>query len=87
MTTIAASGKEIFSAVTNVQNQMSGLSGECEMFEEQVGAMSRVSSDLRVSASPVREVKKELDDVTKRMETMINDVFYMLDNQVFLNTV
>ena len=87
VTTIAASGKEIFGAVTNVQNQMSGLIGECELLEEQVDAMSRVSSDLQVSASPVREVEKELDDAAKRMGTMVNDVFYMLDNQVFLNAV
>ena len=87
VTTIAASGEEIFSTVTNVQNQMSELSEECMLLEEQVEAMSRVSNDLRVSASPVNEVEKELDNAAKRMGTMVNDVFYMLDNQVFLNAV
>ena len=87
VTTIAASGEEIFSAVTNVQNQMSELSEDCVLLEEQVAAMSHVSDDLQVSASPVREVEKELDNAAKRMGTMVNDVFYMLDNQVFLNAV
>ena len=87
VTTIAASGEEIFSTVTNVQNQMSELSEECVLLEEQVSAMSRVSNDLQASASPVREVEKELDNTAKRMGTMVNDVFYMLDNQVFLNAV
>ena len=87
VTTIAASGEEIFSTVTNVQNQMSELSEECVLLDEQVSAMSRVSNDLQASASPVREVEKELDNTAKRMGTMVNDVFYMLDNQVFLNAV
>lgn len=87
VTTIAASGEEIFSTVTNVQNQMSGLSEDCVFLEEQVTAMGRVSNDLRTSASPVNEVEKELDNAAKRMGTMVNDVFYMLDNQIFLNAV
>ena len=87
VTTIAASGEEIFSTVTNVQNQMSELSKDCVQLEEQVAAMSRVSTDLQASASPVHEVEKELDNAAKRMGTMVNDVFYMLDNQVFLNAV
>ena len=87
VTTIAATGEEIFSAVTNVQNQMSGLSEECVLLDEQVEAMSRVSDDLQTTAAPVNEVEKELDDTAKRMGTMVNDVFYMLDNQVFLNAV
>ena len=87
VTTIAASGEEIFSTVTNVQNQMSELSEDCVLLEEQVAAMGRVSDDLQASAAPVHEVEKELDDAAKRMGTMVNDVFYMLDNQVFLNAV
>ena len=87
VTTIAASGEEMFSTVTNVQNQMSELSEDCELLEEQVAAMSRVSNGLQASASPVREVEKELDNAAKRMGAMVNDVFYMLDNQVFLNAV
>lgn len=87
VTTIAASGEEIFNTVTNVQNQMVELNNECVLLDEQVAAMSRVSSDLQASVSPVNEVEKELDSAAKRMGTMVNDVFYMLDNQIFLNAV
>ena len=87
VTTIAASGEEIFSAVTNVQNQMSELSDDCILLEEQAAAMSRISNDLQVNTAPVQDVEKELDDTAKRMGVMVNDVFYMLDNQVFINTV
>ena len=87
VTTIAASGEEIFNTVTNVQNQMVELNNDCEQLEEQVEAMSRVSHDLQASVSPVKEVETELDSAAKRMGTMVNDVFYMLDNQIFLNAV
>ena len=87
VTTIAASGEEIFNTVTNVQNQMSELNNDCVLLEEQVEAMSRVSKDLKASVAPVNEVEKELDTAAKRMGTMVNDVFYMLDNQIFLNAV
>ena len=85
--TIAASGEEIFSTVSTVQSQMSELNEDCMLLEEQVAAMSRVSTDLQSSVSPVKEVEKELDSAAKRMGTMVNDVFYMLDNQIFLNAV
>ena len=87
VTTIAASGEEIFNTVTSVQNQMVELNNDCVQLEEQVEAMSRVSNDLQASVSPVKEVEKELDGAAKRMGTMVNDVFYMLDNQIFLNAV
>ncbi len=87
VTTIAASGQEIFSAVTDVQSQMSELGDDCVSLEEQAAAMGHVASDLQVSIRPVEEVEKELDDTAKKMGGMVNDVFYMLDNQVFLNTV
>ena len=85
--TIAASGEEIFSTVSSVQNQMNELNSDCMLLEEQVTAMSRVSGDLQSSVSPVKEVEKELDSAAKRMGVMVNDVFYMLDNQIFLNAV
>ena len=87
VTAIAASGEEIFTTVTDVQNQMTALNSDCELLEEQVEAMSRVSNDLQASVSPVKDVEKELDGAAKRMGDMVNDVFYMLDNQIFLNAV
>ena len=87
VTTIAASGEEIFSAVTNVQSQMAQLSGDCVLLDKHAEDLNRVSGDLQASASPVQEVEKELDDTAKRMGVMVNDVFYMLNNQIFMNTV
>lgn len=87
VTTMAASGEEIYSAVTDVHNKMNELNDDCRLLEEQAYAMSRISDDLRVNTSPVQDVEKELDDTAKRMGVMVNDVFYMLDNQIFINTI
>lgn len=87
VTTIAASGEEIFSSVTNVQNQMGEINDDYMRLEEHVVTLGRISDDLKLCTSPVQEVEKELDDTAKRMGAMGNDVFYMLDNQIFLNTV
>ena len=87
VTTMAASGEEIFSAVTDVHNKMNELNDDCRLLEEQAYAMSRISDDLKVNTSPVQDVEKELDDTAKRMGVMVNDVFYLLDNQIFINTI
>ena len=87
ITTVAASGQEIFSAVTNVQDQMSKLNDECETLSVQSTCLEKVSEELKESMKPVPVIEKELDDSAKLMGEMVQDVFYMLDNQVFINTV
>lgn len=87
VTTIAASGQEIFSSVTNVQEQMSRLSGDCDSLNLQAEELAQISTDLKKSMEPVPVVEKELDDAAKKMGVMVQDVFYMLDNQVFIGTV
>jgi len=85
--TIAASGEEIFSSVIGVQEQMGALSGRCQKLDQQAEALEQVSHDLKSGMEPVPVIEKELDDTAKRMGDMVQDVFYMLDNQVFLGTV
>lgn len=87
VTTIAASGQEIFSSVTNVQEQMGRLSNECDSLNGQAEDLGKISDDLLCSTQPVPVVEKELDETARRMGDMVQDVFYMLDNQVFIDTV
>lgn len=87
ITTIAASSQEIFSAVTGVQDQMGKLSDDCTMLREQSGELHIVGVDLKKNLSPVKEIEKELDESAKLMGEMVQDTFYMLDNQIFINTI
>lgn len=87
ITTIAATSEEIFSAVTNVQDQMGRLHEECSALNEQSISLERVSDDLRQDMKPVEEIEKILDDSAKMMGTMVQDTFYMLDNRRFITNV
>ncbi len=84
---IADSGKEIFNSVTNVQDQMSRLSGGCDQLTNQAQALVKVSKDLQSGTVTVPVIEKELDDTAKGMGVMVQDAFYMLDNRVFITTV
>ena len=87
ITTIAATSEEIFSAVTNVQDQMVRLREECLSLNEQSDMLGSVSEDLKVNMRPVSVIEKELDDTAKLMGNMVHDVFYMLSNRQFITNV
>lgn len=87
VTTIAASGQEIFSSVTTIQEQVSRITSECDNLNLQAEDISRISEDLKVGTQPVAVVEKELDDTAKQMGTMVHDLFYMVDNHSFITTV
>ncbi len=87
ITTIAATSEEIFSAVTNVQDQMGRLREECVSLNEQSDMLGTVSEDLKVNMRPVSTIEKDLDDSAKLMGNMVEDVFYMLSNRQFIANV
>ena len=87
ITTIAATSEEIFSAVTNVQDQMGRLREECLSLNEQSDMLGAVSEDLKVNMRPVSVIEKDLDDSAKLMGSMVQDVFYMLSNRQFIANV
>ena len=87
ITTIAATSEEIFSAVTNVQDQMGRLREECVSLNEQSDMLGNVSEDLKVNMRPVSVIEKDLDDSAKLMGSMVQDVFYMLSNRQFIANV
>lgn len=87
ITTIAATSEEIFSAVTNVQDQMGRLREECVSLNEQSDMLGNVSEDLKVNMRPVSAIEKDLDESAKLMGNMVQDVFYMLSNRQFIANV
>lgn len=84
---IAASNQEIYVSVTNVQDQMDRLNENCNTLNCRAEDLDGVSAALKEAMKPVGLVEKKLDDAVKIMGTMVQDVFYMLDNQVFINNV
>lgn len=87
VSTLAAAGQEIFSSVTNVHDQMGRLQEECGNLNEQSARLVDVTESLKNSTLPVPAIERELDDTAKEMGGMVHDVFYMLDNQIFMGTM
>lgn len=87
ITNIAATSEEIFSSVTNVQDQMGRLREECSALNEQSAGLSAISDDLTKNMKPVAEIERGLDESAKLMGKMVQDVFYMLNNRQFIANV
>ncbi len=87
ITTIAATSEEIFSSVTNVQDQMTTLREECAALNDQSSLLSGVSDNLKVSMRPVSEIENGLDKAARLMGEMTHDPFYMLSNTHFIQNV
>lgn len=87
ITTIAAASEEIFSTVTGVQDQMETLNEECGILNEQAEKLGTVSAEILEGIKPVEDIGKDLDNSAKLMGEMVHDVFYMLDNQIFIGTM
>ncbi|MDE7131482.1 MAG: chemotaxis protein, partial [Lachnospiraceae bacterium] len=79
ITNIAATSEEIFSSVTNVQDQMGRLREECSALNEQSAGLAAISDDLTKNMKPVAEIERGLDESAKLMGKMVQDVFYMLN--------
>lgn len=87
ITTIAASSEEIFSSITGVQEQMEKLSQECSVLETQSDSIQKMAMDMRKTAAPIGTIENELDNSAKQIGEMVHDVYYMLDNEIFINTM
>lgn len=87
ITTIAAASEEIFSTVTNVHEQVSKVNDECAVLNEQSRELGVVAEGLKGAMEPIATIEKELEGSAGLMGEMVQDVFYMLDNQVFISTV
>ncbi len=87
ITNIAATSEEIFSSVTNVQDQMGRLREECAALNEQSAGLAAISDDLTKNMKPVAEIERGLDESAKLMGKMVQDVFYMLNNRQFITNV
>lgn len=87
ITTIAATSEEIFSAVKNVQDQMTTLREECAALNDQSSLLTGVSDNLKVSMRPVSEIETGLDKAARLMGEMTHDPFYMLSNKNFIQNV
>lgn len=82
-----AAGEEIYSSVLQLEEQAERVEEETVILNEQAGNMAQISDSLQEIIKPITAIESQMDDTAKRMGKMSEDVFYMLDNQMFMNSV
>lgn len=83
----ASASQEIYSSVVQLEEQAVKIEEETGILNEQAKTMKQVSDSLGEIIKPVASIENQLDETAKRMGRMSEDVFYMLDNQMFANTI
>lgn len=87
ITTTAAASQEIYSSIVEIENQVSKAEEDITHLNQQAQAMKQVSQSIKEITKPVTEIETQLDGTAKRLGKMTEDVFYMMDNQMFMSTI
>lgn len=87
VTMIASSSQEMYSSVTSIKEQIRSLNSTCKEVETQSNLLIDADEKLHSIIIPITEIEDELDSTTSLMGQMVNDSFYMLENQTFIDTI
>lgn len=83
VSSLAAVSEEISSSMDEMANQSLNIQRQCEAQQEQAQQLLAIGVNLKDATVPVHEVEKELDEATKLIGQMGQDVFYAMENQEF----
>lgn len=83
----ARSSEAVFESVSQMGEGISHIRGESAVVKEGMNRLSQVSQEVGAMAGPVGQVEQEMDESVKMMGRLAQDTFYMLDNQVFINSI
>lgn len=87
VSSLAAVSEEISSSMGELDNQMKYVTTQCQNLKSNTESLEISSHSIAELVEPVKEVEKQLDASTKIMGEMAQDAFYMLDNQVVLDSL
>lgn len=87
VTTTAAASEEIYGSVVQLGEQILNVEEETVTLNKQATDMKQISDSLEDIIKPVAAIEAEMDDTARRMGKMSEDIFYMLGNQMFMNTI
>lgn len=85
VSSLAAVSEEISSSMNELDNQMQHVSGECQLLHSNTELLQISNRSMLELVEPAKMIEKHLEESTKIMGSMVQDAFYMLDNQVLLN--
>ncbi len=84
---LAAVSEEISSSMNELDNHMQYVNAQCQNLKESTKSLEISSHSIAEIVEPSKTIEKHLDESTKIMGEMARDAFYMLDNQVVLNSL
>lgn len=85
VSSLAAVSQEISSSMNELDNQMQYVNEECQELNKDVDSLAISSSSIAELVEPSKAIEKHLEESAKIMGIMVQDAFYMLDNQVVIN--
>lgn len=85
VSSLAAVSEQISSSMSELDNQMQYVSGECQILKEDTNMLSVSSQSIAELVEPSKTIEKHLEESAQIMGVMTQDTFYMLDNQVVVN--
>lgn len=84
---LAAVSQEISSSMNELDNQMQYVNTQCQNLQENTKSLEISSHSIAELVEPSKTIEQQLDESTKIMGEMARDAFYMMDNQVVLNSL
>lgn len=82
---LAAVSEEISSSMHEMDNQMQHINEECLTLRGGMDSLAASSGSIADLVTPSKTIEKHLEESTQIMGSMVQDAFYMLDNQILLN--
>ena len=87
VSSLAAVSQEISSSMNELENHAHLVNGQCQIMKENTQTLADSADAVAKLVDVSRSIEKNLDESTKIMGEMAQDAFYMLDNQVIINSL
>ena len=85
VSSLAAVSEEIISSMSELENHVQFVNGQCQSLKENSAALADSADAIAQLVEPSKTIEKHLEESTKAMGNLVQDAFYMLDNQVIIN--
>ena len=83
----ASSSQEVLSAVMELEEQFNKIHDSSENLNRQADSLRQSGEMIQDVIKPISMIEEEMDEMARQMGKMSEDPFYMIDNQVFADTV
>lgn len=83
----ASSSQEVFSSVLELEEQFGKIHDGSENLNKQADSLRQSGEMIQEVIKPIAMIEEDMDEMARKMGKMSEDPFYMIDNQVFADTV